>query len=56
MPAHLRDIDLSCDENGCKAAAKVKLFNTYNAPIGVFCPRHGDAALAALQRQEEGAE
>ena len=49
MPSHLSDLP-SCIWRGCTKKATKELRNTYNAVLGTYCAKHGQAAL---ERQRE---
>lgn len=51
--AHLRDISARCAV--CGKTATVQLFNTFNAPGGRYCQRHGEQARRELQQREDAA-
>jgi hypothetical protein len=49
MPAHLREL-ARC--RTCGRPATQELYNAVNAPLGVYCSRHGKAALRAFETRE----
>lgn len=46
MPAHLRALS-RCRR--CGAPATEQLFNTFNAPLDVYCAKHAAGALKAFE-------
>lgn len=50
MPAYVKTLARACAAAGCRRAATVEVFNTYNASLGCYCTRHGDAKVAELNR------
>lgn len=50
MPAHLRPLS-PCKV--CGKPAAYELFNTRNAPLGVYCGRHAEPALAKYKKENE---
>ncbi|HEX7277877.1 MAG TPA: hypothetical protein VF244_10925 [Acidimicrobiales bacterium] len=50
MPAYLRPLD-RCQT--CGAPATEQLNNGSNAPVGIYCDRHGKVALAEFRRRYE---
>lgn len=53
MAAHLRSIEHKCEHYGCTSIAKVQLYNTWNAPMGRYCKKHGEKALKEHKRNHE---
>ena len=53
MSAHLRSIVRNCQHDSCRKVAVVQLFNGRNAPMGVYCQKHGSQALADHKREYE---
>ncbi len=51
MAAHLRSIAYECQFPLCTRTAKVQLYNTRNAPMGVYCTAHGKQELAAHKKR-----
>ena len=56
MSAHLRDIAYRCDQAGCVLRARVEAVNTFNAPVGRYCSRHGERKLADLLSVEKASQ
>lgn len=48
MPAYSKILERECDHGDCPYKAKVEVFNTRNATLGVYCRRHGLELVSAL--------
>ena len=48
MSAHIRPFQTTCATSGCRKRATCTVFNTYNAPLGNYCRRHGQQHLKLL--------
>jgi hypothetical protein len=44
-----------CAHMGCGKSAAWEVYNTYNAPVGMFCLPHARAKVAALDHAERKA-
>lgn len=54
MGAHLRSIRPPlCKRPYCGRNSTVELVNTFNAPCGSFCSKHGKQELAAMLKREQ---
>ena len=54
--AHLREIIVNCNQNGCTKRAVVELVSWDNFSIGKFCREHGKSKLAERLKLEAGHE
>ena len=54
MAYHLRSIEHGCEYPACTKLASVQVYNTYNAPMGKYCKKHGSQELERFQKRHEG--
>jgi len=53
MSAHSRPYQTQCIKSYCTKRATEEVFNTYNAPQGVFCKKHAAELVKQLQDGEK---
>lgn len=55
MPAYFRPFERpDCERPRCTRRADGQVFNTYNAPVGWYCLRHGHDVIVELNTDAAG--